>query len=168
MGSNWIKSPYFIGCSPRPLSIQSSCGSILIHYEEIPYGISPVFSVVWRRIDHVLGFDGAAPRGHHSSVPREALQKSQRILPERHVKENLDVVEQNHVGSGCHHDLCEQTWQLQYPLALCQLEHPPRQLEIDVDQWSLRALVNILERRSFAGARRSHQDHKTVVQRRRL
>ena len=57
----------------------------------------------------------------------------------------------------------EQAGQLQCPLALGEVEHAPGKLEVDVDQRSPRALMNILERSWFCPAGRCHQHEKAVV-----
>jgi len=86
-----------------------------IHYQEISEEISFVFfvfGVVRRCIDHVLAIDGAAPSRDHRLVPRELLQEPQRVLLERDIEEDLDVVQKNHIGRGCAHDLREEAGQL--------------------------------------------------------
>jgi len=112
----------------------------------------------------VLAVDGAAPSRDHRLVPREPLQKPQRVLLERDIEEDLDVVQKNHIGCGCAHDFCEEPGQLQGTLALGEVEHAPGKLEVDVDQRSRRALMNILERGRLARTGWGHQHDETVVQ----
>jgi len=80
------------------------------------------------------------------------------------IEEDLDVVQQDHIGCGCAHDLCKEAGQLQRPLALGEVEHAPGKLEVDVDQRSRRARMHILERGGFARTGRGHQHDETVVQ----
>ena len=44
-------------------------------------------------IDH-----GATPRGNHSAVASELLEAAKRVLLELRIEQDLDVVEQHHIG----------------------------------------------------------------------
>lgn len=60
-------------------------------------GIATKFRMVRRGVGQVSVLDAAVPRRDHSPSPRKLLEQTQRILLERHVEENLQVIDQHNV-----------------------------------------------------------------------
>ncbi len=84
----------------------------MAHCQEILYEIFFVFGMARRRIDHVLAVDGAAPGHDQRPIPGESLQQPLRVLLERDIEEDFDVIQKNHIGCGCSHDRLEEAGQL--------------------------------------------------------
>src|SRR3989442_5240591 len=88
MGSNWIRSLYFIpGTRVRLRGRSCDRCHQQGHHSQIVRRASPVLRMTWcgvgqhHRSGSVVGHR-ASPRGHDCAVSRELLQAAERILPE--------------------------------------------------------------------------------------
>jgi len=104
--------------------------------------------MAWHSVCQVTFGDFTVPRCHDSPVACYGLQASQRLQPQRHVKQNFDVVE-DHDRSGVTSKIFENPPSAQRTLSLRKIQKGSRQLNSDIDVTEAMLLCQRVQRFVF-------------------
>jgi len=107
-------------------------------------------------IGYVFPIYVTVPGNDQRLIARKPLKKPKRVLLQGHIKQDLDVVEKDEVSFGLIDDLPKDPRKVRRALDRGQVQHAPRQLEIDINQRCAGLFSDVLKRSRFPRARRRH------------
>ena len=92
------------------------------------------------------------------------MQQTERILTQRDIEQELDVVQQDDVACGLGDDSPEKKWNPDATLPLGQVEQTTGELETDIDELRVDSFGDIPQRSGFPRALRTHDENEPMVE----